>query len=107
MLFLMKSCMWRGKMNEQILNYIHDTGHVYYGAKAKILNLMKDEQYRSLMDIFKETEVEPTSASSILRQFRNKPEKYGKMIVNKKRDIDSGKWLYQLIVVDDEPQPNI
>jgi hypothetical protein len=69
---------------------------------------MKDEQYRSLMDIFKETEVEPTSASSILRQFRNKPEKYGKMIVNKKRDIDSGKWLYQLIVVDDnQSQSNL
>ena len=103
----MMNFTWRLMMNEQILNYIHDTGHVYYGAKAKILNLMKDEKYRSLMEIFNETEVEATSASSILRQFRNKPEKYGKMIVNKKRDIDSGKWLYQLIVVDDEPQPNI
>jgi len=91
-------------MNDQILNYIHDTGHVYFGAKAKILNLMKDEQYRSLMEIFNLTEVEPTSASSILRQFRNKPEKYGQMIVNKKRCVDSGKWLYQLVVVNDQSQ---
>ena len=58
--FPMMNFTWRLMMNEQILNYIHDTGHVYYGAKAKILNLMKDEKYRSLMEIFNETEVEPT-----------------------------------------------
>ena len=84
-----------------MLNVLKDTGHVFFGTKAKVLDLMADGKYRSLMEIFETTKVIPTTSSSILRQFRNKPEKFGAMKLNKKRDIETSHWLYQLVVADD------
>lgn len=80
---------------EEILNRTHDTNYVYFGTKKKVLDVMKDCEWRSLLDIYELIDVNPTSISAILRQFRT--EKYGSMLVNKRRDPKSGDWVYQLV----------
>ena len=62
------------------------------------MDLMSDGEWRSLMDIYYITDVQPTTTSSILRTFRR--EKYGSHFVNKKRDVKTGDWLYQLELND-------
>ena len=80
---------------EEILNRTTDTNHVYFGTKKKVLDLMIDGEFRSLLDIYELIDVNPTTVSAILRTFRT--EKYGSMMINKKRDPKSGEWIYQLI----------
>ena len=83
---------------EEILNRTHDTNKVYFGTKKKVMDLMSDGEWRSLMEIHTSTDVQPTTCSSILRTFRTK--KYGSHFVNKKRDVKTGDWLYQLEIND-------
>jgi len=83
---------------EEILNRTHDTNKVYFGTKKKVMDLMSDGEWRSLMEIYTSTDVQPTTTSSILRTFRT--EKYGSHFVNKKRDVKTGDWLYQLEIND-------
>ena len=83
---------------QEILNKTHDTNKVYFGTKKKVMDLMSDGEWRSLMEIYLHTDVQPTTCSAILRTFRT--EKYGSHFVNKKRDVKNGDWLYQLEIND-------
>ena len=83
---------------EEILNRTYDTNKVYFGTKKKVMDLMSDGTFRSLLEITSETGVLPTTVSAILRTFRT--EKYGSHFVNKKRDVKNGDWLYQLKIND-------
>jgi len=83
---------------QEILNRTHDTNKVYFGTKKKVMDLMSDGEWRSLMEIYLITDVQPTTASAILRTF--KTEKYGSHFVNRKRDVKTGEIIYQLEIND-------
>jgi len=85
---------------DEILNRTHDTNHVYFGTKKKVLDLMIDGEFRSLLGIYELIDVNPTTVSAILRTFRT--EKYGSMVIDKKRSAKSGDWIYRLVINDEQ-----
>ena len=85
----------RNQLNEEyILNRTTDTNYVYFGSRKKVLDLMKDGHRRTLKEIEMLTDIRPTTASSILRQFRY--EKYGSHTVETYKSKDGTQ--YQLVI---------
>ena len=84
---------------EYILNKTTDTNYIYFGSRKAILDLMKDEHYRSLKDIEKAIGIIPTTSSALLRSFRT--EKYGSHKVETKKN-DVGEVLYRMVINHDK-----
>ena len=85
----------RNQLSEEyILNKTTDTNYRYFGSRKKILDLMKDSSPRTLKEIEEATGIIPTTASSILRQFRL--EKYGSHTLTSIPTKDGNKYLLVL-----------
>ena len=83
---------------EIAVNLNQETNRYYHGNRYKVIQLVKDSEWRTLKNISTELSIGETSASALLRQLRQT--KYGSHTVNLRKN--NGEIEYQVILNDAE-----